>query len=66
MFVTVAGVAALSTYQVTSSVKKKEGHDAMSSEKPAALRGEADRDLAVEKAKVIAADARKAAALAAK
>ena len=63
VFTVVAAVVALSTWQVMSSAKTKEGHDALSSEKPASLRGEADRDFAVEKAKMIAADARKAALL---
>lgn len=63
VFTVVGAVIAISTYQVMSAVKTKEGHDALSSEKPASLRGEVERDFAVEKAKVIAADARKAALL---
>ena len=65
VFVAVASVIAVSSYQVLNAGKTKEGHDKMSSEKPAALRQEVELDLATEKAKVAAADARRAAAKAA-
>jgi hypothetical protein len=47
----VLGVAALSTWQVTSKTKRP-GHDLFSQERPAALRGETKRDLDSEKAKI--------------
>jgi hypothetical protein len=37
---------------------KKEGHDLLSQEKPILLRGEAERDLAIEKARAAAAAAK--------
>lgn len=50
----VGGVIALSTYQVFSggSRNNKSGHHYMSSEKPQALRGETERDLEVERARM--------------
>lgn len=62
----VGGIITLSAYQVLGAQRTREGHDALSSEKPIALRGEAERDLAVEKAKVRASDAARAAAREAK
>jgi hypothetical protein len=60
VFVSVSSMIGVSAYQVFSVKPKKEGHDALSSEKPAALRKEAPRDLAEEKRKIIEADARAA------
>lgn len=50
----VGGVIALSAYQVFSggSRNTKSGHHYMSSEKPQALRGEMERDLEVERARM--------------
>lgn len=58
VFFSVTGMISVSAYQVLSKKPKEEGHDALSSDKPAALRGEAPRDLAAEKRKVADADAR--------
>lgn len=60
VFCSVAAMVALSSYQVFSKKPSREGHDALSSEKPAALRGEAPRDIATEKRKIAEADAAKA------
>jgi hypothetical protein len=51
VFAIVAVICGLAVTQVLSR-PKREGHDAFSSEKPAALRGGTSLDLAAEKAKL--------------
>jgi hypothetical protein len=61
VFAGVAGICALATYNVLGpkTVAVKPGHDTFSSEKPQALRKETPRDLEEERAKMLAAAAKK-------
>ena len=52
VFLAVSGIVALASLTVMGGTSKKEGHDLVSSEKPAAMRRESERTLEGEKAKL--------------
>lgn len=57
VFLVVAGIVGVSAWRIFGDAPQKAGHDKFSSEKPQALRGETERSLEVERAKLAAAGA---------